>query len=516
MGLTCLNNPLEYTAMSNALDKLKERLATVTDLNQAASLMHHDQETVMPEGAAAARAAQLGTVSRVAHELFVADEVGAWLEELQADAGDDGLAEEDRDLIKVAARDYRLKRNLPAEYVNRSTETHILSNEAWRKAREAADYGQFLPWLRKCVDLAHEYADYQGYGEHVYDALLDQFEPGMKASEVEAIFTPLRAETVRLVKAVSESGVSLDKSCLEGNFDHATQVHLGRTLVSAFGFDFSRGRVDEVTHPYCTSFSRDDVRLCTRVYTSEFNVCLFSMLHECGHALYDQNIDPAWDRTPITSGCSLGIHESQSRMWENLVGRGRPFWDWAYPILQAHFPQFNAVPQETYYRAINGVAPSLIRVEADEVTYNLHIMLRFELEKAMMEGKVDLEDLPREWNDRMEEYLGVRPADDAEGVLQDVHWSFGYLGYFPTYSLGNIISVQLYEAARRDHPDLEDQFRRGQFDALLEWMRTHIHRHGRRYTPGELLEQSIGTGIDAGPYVGYLKAKLNDLYGVSV
>ena len=292
MDPACLNNPLEYTAMSNALDKLKERLATVTDLNQAASLMHHDQETVMPEGAAAARAAQLGTVSRVAHELFVADEVGAWLEELQADAGDDGLAEEDRDLIKVAVRDYRLKRNLPAEYVNRSTETHILSNEAWRKAREAADYGQFLPWLRKCVDLAHEYADYQGYDEHVYDALLDQFEPGMKAREVEAIFTPLRAETVRLVKAVSESGVNLDKSCLEGNFDHATQVNLGRTLVSAFGFDFSRGRVDEVTHPYCTSFSRDDVRLCTRVYTSEFNVCLFSMLHECGHALYDQKHRP--------------------------------------------------------------------------------------------------------------------------------------------------------------------------------------------------------------------------------
>ena len=502
--------------MSNVLDKLKERLATVTDLNQAASLMHHDQETVMPPGAASARAAQLGTVSRVAHELFVADEVGLWLEELQGTEGSENFQDQDRDLIKVANRDYQLKSNLPAEYVDRSTETHILSNEAWRKARDASDFSHFLPWLQKCVDLAHEYAEYQGYDEHVYDALLDQFEPGMKAQEVAEIFTPLRAETVQLIKAVAESGLKLDKSCLTGNFDHATQVNLGRTLVSAFGFDFNRGRVDEVTHPYCTSFSRDDVRLCTRVYTGEFNACLFSMLHECGHALYDQNIDSHWDRTPVSEGCSLGIHESQSRMWENLVGRGRPFWDWAYPILKAHFPQFNTVPQETFYAAINGVEPSLIRVEADEVTYNLHIMLRFELEKEIMEGKVDLAELPSEWNDRMEEYLGLRPPDDAQGVLQDVHWSFGYMGYFPTYSLGNIISVQLYEAALRDHPDLEDQFRQGKFGTLLTWMREKIHAHGRRYTPNELLLRSVGSGIDPSPYLAYLKTKLGELYGVTL
>ncbi len=502
--------------MQETLNALKERLATVTDLRHASSLMHYDQEAFMPTGASAARAMQMATVSKVTHDLFVADEVGAWLEELQPLVDEGGADEDDAALIRVTARDYRLERNLPTEYVARSTETYALANEHWRKARAVSDYALFLPWLQQCVDLAHEYAAYQGYDDHVYDPLLDRFEPGMKARDVEAIFTPLREETTRLVKAVAESGVTIDTSCLRGNFDLATQRNLGRVLVAAFGFDFHRGRVDEVTHPFCTSFSRDDVRLTTRIYADEINVCLFSMLHECGHALYDQNIHPRYDRTPISTGTSLGIHESQSRMWENLVGRGRPFWQWAYPILCAHFPEFNRVSQEEFYKAINVVTPNLIRVEADEVTYNLHIMLRFELEKAIMEGKVDLAALPQEWNDRMESYLGITPDSDANGVLQDVHWSFGGMGYFPTYSLGNIISVQLFEAARSCHPDLEAQFARGEFGTLLEWMRVHIHQHGRKYEPQALLAQNLGTGIDSAPYIRYLQGKLEDVYGVQV
>lgn len=500
--------------MNESLTKLKERLGSVTDLQQAASVIHYDQEAFMPSGAAGARASQLATLSRIAHDLFVADEVGEWLDALAP--GDEALDEYDAALIGVVKKDFDRQRNLPAEYVARATETHILANENWRKARADADYALFQPWLEKCVDLAHEYAGYQGYADHVYDALLDQFEPGMKTHEVEAIFTPLRAETAPMVRAVAESGVEVDASCLRGSFDLAAQRSLGRVLVAAYGFDFSRGRVDEVTHPFCTSASRDDVRLTTRVYADELNVCLFSMLHECGHGLYEQNIDPRYDRTPLSSGCSLGLHESQSRMWENLVGRGRPFWRWAYPILCAHFPEFNDVPMEDFYRAINAISPSLIRVEADEVTYNLHIMLRFELEKAMMEGQVNMARLPEEWNDRMESYLGIRPDNDADGVLQDVHWSFGSLGYFPTYSLGNIISVQLFEAAKQDLPNLEDQFVVGEFGPLLEWMRTHVHQHGRRYEPMELLRMNVGTGIDAAPYTRYLRGKIQDVYGIEV
>lgn len=500
--------------MKETLDALKERLGTVTDLEQALSLLHYDQEAFMPSGAAQSRAAQMSTLSRLGHELFVADEVGEWLEDLRPLEEQLGHDHDDAALVRVTRKDFERSRKLPAEYVARAQETHILANEEWRLARAESDYPRFRPWLSKCVDLAHEYADYQGYDDHVYDALLDQFEPGMKARDVEAIFTPLRQETSELVKAVTESGVDVDTSCLHGKFDLSTQRNLGNVLVSAYGFDVQRGRVDEVTHPFCTSMSRDDVRMGTRVSAQKLNENLFSMLHECGHALYEQNVNCSFDRTPLGSGCSLGLHESQSRMWENLVGRGRPFWRWAYPILQAHFPAFSSVDMDEFYRAINGVTPSFIRVEADEVTYNLHIMLRFELEKAMMEGRADLTRLPQEWNDRMEAYLGITPPTDALGVLQDVHWSFGSIGYFPTYSLGNIISVQLWETCRRELVDLDEQLARGEFLPLLQWMREHIHQHGRKYEPMELLRRVTGSEIDSAPYVKYLRAKLADVYGV--
>jgi carboxypeptidase Taq len=500
--------------MLETLNALKERLGTVTDLEQASALLHYDQEAFMPMGASQARATQLSTLSRVGHELFVSDEVGQWLEELRPLEQDLGPDDNDASVIRVVRKDYERTRKLPAEYVARATETYILANEQWRKARADSDFQRFLPWIQKCVDLAHEYAEYQGYSDHVYDALLDQFEPGMKTKDVEAIFTPLREETAPLVKAVAESGVRIDTSCLKGQFDLTAQRSLGNVLVSAYGFDVNRGRVDEVTHPFCTSISRDDVRMGTRVAAHKLNENLFSMLHECGHALYEQNVDPCFDHTPLSSGCSLGLHESQSRMWENLVGRGRPFWQWAYPILQAHFPSLYSVRMEEFYKAINTVTPSYIRVEADEVTYNLHIMLRFELEKAMMEGKVNLAQLPQEWNDRMHSYLGITPPNDRLGVLQDVHWSFGSLGYFPTYSLGNIISVQLWESCRQELTDLDDRLARGEFTSLLAWMKEKIHQHGRKYEPMELLRQVTGSEIDAKPYILYLKAKLQDVYGI--
>lgn len=500
--------------MQDTLNSLKERLRTVTDLEYASALLHYDQEAFMPMGASQARASQMSTLSSVGHELFVSDEVGQWLEDLRPLERDLGHDNNDASLIRVVRKDYERTRKLPVEYVARASETYILANEQWRKARAESDFPIFLPWLQKCVDLAHEYVEHQGYDEHVYDALLDQFEPGMKAREVEAIFTPLREQIAPMVKAVAESGIEIDTSCLRGKFDLAAQRSLGNVLVSAYGFDVNRGRVDEVTHPFCTSMSRDDVRMGTRVAADKINENLFSMLHECGHALYEQNVDSCFDRTPLASGCSLGLHESQSRMWENLVGRGRPFWQWAYPILQAYFPSFHAIDLDDFYKAINTVSPSFIRVEADEVTYNLHIMLRFELEKAMMEGKVDLAQLPQEWNDRMQSYLGIAPPNDALGVLQDVHWSFGSLGYFPTYSLGNIISVQLWETCRLELTDLDNQLSRGEFVPLLAWMKKHVHQFGRKYEPMELLGKVTGSGIEAGPYIAYLKAKLNDVYGI--
>jgi carboxypeptidase Taq len=493
--------------MPSVFDELRSRLERIKDLNAAASVLEWDQETYMPDGAAGARAHQIATLRTFAHELFTTDEVGRLLDEAEArSAGLDPLSFE-ASLARVARHDYEQAVRVPAELVSELAETVARAKLAWRTARETNDYAVFAPYLTRLIDLNVRRADALGYEEQRYDALLDQFEPGLKTSTVADVFGRLRAALVPIVHALAER-TPPDDRCLRGPFDRDRQWAFGLRVLRDLGYDFDRGRQDLSAHPFTTSFSTTDVRITTRVDERFFPSAFFGTLHEGGHALYEQGIDAALDRTPLADGTSLGMHESQSRLWENLVGRSRPFWEHYYPHLQALFPEpLGAVPLDTFYRAVNRVAPTPIRVEADEVTYNLHVMLRFELEQEMLEGRVSVADLPALWDAKMEEYLGIRPETDASGVLQDIHWSLGTLGYFPTYTLGNLMSAQLFDQARRDLPDLSDQIAAGRFGELHGWLRTHIYRYGRKLRAEEILQRVTGRPLQAEPWLAYIREK---------
>ena len=391
-----------------------------------------------------------------------------------------------------------------------------LGYEAWHVARAESDYARFAPHLEEILQLSREVAELRGYPEQRYDALLDEYEPGMRASQVTAMFEAIKPALVALVQAIGSRGLPVDDSPLRQDFDEGRQEAFGRSVVSALGFDWGRGRQDRAVHPFCTSFTRGDVRITTRFERNFLPAALFGSLHETGHALYEQGVAPRYDGNTLGGGTSLGVHESQSRLWENLVGRSRPFWQAYYPDLQGTFPeQLGGVAPGDWYRAINKVEPSLIRVEADEVTYNLHILLRFEMEVALLEGTVSVQDAPAAWNAKYEQYLGLTPPDDAQGILQDVHWSGGGIGYFPTYSVGNLLSVQLFEAANDAlGGEIAAQIARREFGPLHGWLQENIYQYGRKYDPKELVRRVTGRPLDPAPYLRYLGAKFGDVYGL--
>ncbi|MCH8960702.1 MAG: carboxypeptidase M32 [Bacteroidetes bacterium] len=499
--------------MQERLDVLKTLLARVADLNAAADVLEWDQETYMPDGAAEVRGHQVATLRKLAHEFFTADEVGTLLEALAPATQALDPVSTEASLVRVARRDYEKALKIPAALVAEMAEAVARGKQAWRKARESDTYATFAPHLERLIDLNVQKAEALGYDDCLYDALLDQYEEGMKTATVEAVFADLRARLVPIVHAIAEREPPDDR-VLRQTFDKQKQWDFGLEVIKDFGYDFDRGRQDLSTHPFTTSFSITDVRLTTRVDERYLPSALFGTLHECGHGLYEQGIDLALDRTPLADGTSLAMHESQSRLWENLVGRSRAFWQRYYPRLQTFFPdQLAGVSLDAFYRGINKVEPSLIRVEADEVTYNLHVMLRFELEQAMVEGRVTVAELPDLWNEKMEEYLGLRPETDADGVLQDIHWSLGAIGYFPTYSLGNLMSAQLFDQAKQDLPDLEARIAAGQFAELLGWLRTNIHQYGRKLEALDILERVTGEGLQAGPWLDYIREKYGEIYG---
>jgi carboxypeptidase Taq len=387
-----------------------------------------------------------------------------------------------------------------------------MARQAWMEARAKADFKLFQAHLEKILELNQRYVSFFPPKDHPYDLLLDNFEPGIKTADVKGIFDELRPLQIELIKAVGKHP-QVDDAFLHLGYDEKKQWDFSVEVIRAVGYDLNRGRLDKSAHPFSTSFSMDDVRITTRFERDSGVSALFSSLHEAGHALYEQGFDPVWKRTPIADGSSLAMHESQSRLWENIIGRSRPFWEYYFPKLKALFPaQLNNVTLDQFYRGINKVQPSLIRVEADEATYNLHIMLRFELEIAMIEGKLPIKELPSAWNDKMQAYLGIVPPDDALGVLQDIHWSLGSLGYFPTYALGNLISAQLWEKYQSINSDISDQIRKGDFSALLAWLRDAIHQYGRKYEPKELVTRITRSNIDPTPYMRYLTAKFGEIY----
>lgn len=499
--------------MDTQYQKLKTLLAEIVDLQGAAALLGWDQQVNMPPEGAEARGNQLGTLGRIAHDRGTAPELGKLLDELKPyAAGLDPDSDEAR-LIKVAARDYDKAVRIPSNFVVEQSQVQSLSYQAWMEARQKSDFSHFRPHLEKVIELAQRYVTFFPPADHPYDILLDDYEPGMKTAEVQAIFDAIRPKQVELIKAIAGKP-QVDDSFLHQPFDEKKQWDFGVTVITQFGYDWRRGRQDKAPHPFTQGTSVNDVRITTRVDPKFLNTMLFGTMHECGHGLYGQGLAPELDRTPLGDGASLAVHESQSRLWENLVGRSLPFWQHFYPRLQADFPQLKKVSLDRFYRGINKVQPSLIRVEADEATYNLHIMLRMEIEIALVEGKVAVKDLPEMWNARMKDYLGVTPPNDAVGVLQDVHWSSGMIGYFSTYALGNLISAQLWEKVNQDLPDLSGQIRDGKFDALLGWLRAKVHRHGRKFEPQELVQQVTGSRIDPQPYLRYLNRKYGEIYGV--
>lgn len=498
------------------LEPLINRLLEIRRIQSAASVLSWDQETYMPAGGGAARAEQIATLEGLAHEKLVSQEVETlladWIDPATGQAAA-GWDEPSRSLLRETWRDFSRAQKLPSAFVIRLSRECSLAQQAWVTAREESRFSKFLPSLRTIISLKREEADYLGYRNSPYDALLDTYEPGATIGQLAPLFTELRERLVVLLRKVQASGVAVDDTCLHQRFDQAKQIEFGRLVLVAMGYDFERGRLDLSAHPFTTSFHPTDVRVTTRVFEKDLPSCLFSCIHEGGHGLYDQGLDPRYYGSPLGESVSLGIHESQSRLWENCVGRSRAFWHCFYPILQQTFPQQLAtVSLDLFYAAINRASPSLIRVEADELTYNLHIMLRVEIEQALIENRVQPDDLPELWNEKMQSYLGIVPEQDAEGVLQDVHWSMGAFGYFPTYTLGNLYAVQFFEQAKQELPQLEEHIAAGQLVPLRRWLEQKIHRWGRMFTPDHLARRVTGKGVSPEPFLRYLEGKYRELY----
>jgi carboxypeptidase Taq len=500
--------------MSEKLGQLKEILGEVSDIGHAASVLGWDQQVNIPPKGHEARGQQLATLSKIEHEKATADEVGNLLDDLKKEFDGADPASDEAATIRVASRNYDKATRVPPEFIAERAVVSSKAFEAWGEAREKSDFSIFQPHLEKVVELVRKYVSFFPPADHPYDTLLDDYEPGMKTAEVQAIFDGLRPRQVELIKAIA-SKEQVKDDFLFVEYDEKEMMDFGVNVATKYGYDWSRGRQDKALHPFETTFSVNDVRITTRFEEDNPTATVFSTLHEAGHAMYEQGVNPAYERTSLESGTSLAVHESQSRMWENLVGRSLPFWEHFFPAFQKSFPsQLGDVDVKSFYKAINKVEPSLIRVNADEATYNLHVMLRLELEIAMVEGTVEIKDLPELWNTKMEEYLGVTPPNDAQGVLQDVHWSGGSIGYFSTYALGNLISAQLWEKINEDISDLDDQIRKGDFSGLLAWLRENIHQHGQKFEPQTLIERVTGSKITPDPYVRYLTNKYSDIYGL--
>jgi carboxypeptidase Taq len=488
-------------------EELRARLGEVSDLGKTLALLSWDQHVMMPHGGAHARAGQLETVGRIRHQKFVDPEIGRLLDELRPWGEQHEYDSFEASLIRVTARDWEKAARVPAELEAARTRAASLGYDVWVEARKNSDFAAFLPSLRENLDLCKRYIECFDPPDEPYDILLDDFERDLKTADVRRIFEYVKEHQGPLIRELTRT-----HEPTKGPFPRALQEQFEREVVARFGFDDEAWRLDPTVHPFASGTAIDDIRLTTRYFDDNLDG-LFGTMHEFGHGIYEHQVDKALERSPLARGVSLGLHESQSRTWENLVGRSLPFWRYFFPRLQELYPDaFKGYDIDRWYAEVNTVEPSLIRVESDEVTYNFHIILRFELEQELIAGSFPLEQLPEEWNRRIWDYLGIEVPDDRRGVLQDVHWSGGSLGYFSTYALGNLISAQIWEKVLADIPDLYAGFEQGEFAPLREWLREHLHHYGRKFTPGETLERVVGTReIDPEPYVRYLRAKFAEI-----
>jgi carboxypeptidase Taq len=502
--------------MEKKLEELKTRLSEINDLNNAAALLAWDQATYMPPGGAPARGRQLSTLSMISQQKLIDPAIGRLLDDLEPYAESLPYDSDDASLIRVTRLDYEQAVKVPPDFLGELNLHAAAGYQAWTEARPANDFRKVQPLLEKTLDYSRKLADFFPGYEHIADPLIDFADYGMKASSVRALFAELRSQLVPIVHAITAEPPA-DDSCLRGHFPEDQQLKFAAGVIKQLGYDFSRGRVDKTHHPFMIKFSLGDVRITTRVKEDFLGENLFSNIHESGHAMYEQGIDMSLEGTPLAGGTSAGVHESQSRLWENVVGRSRGFWEYFFPRLQAEYPeQLKGVSLETFYQAINKVERSLIRTDADEVTYNLHVMLRFDFELQLLEGSLSIRDLPEAWHERFEKDFGVTPPDDRDGVLQDVHWYSGVIGgAFQGYTLGNILSAAFFAEALKAHPDIPGQMKDGKFNTLHGWLRDNIYRHGRKFTAPELVERVTGGPISIDPYIAYLRGKYGELHDLS-
>ena len=492
-------------------ERLRQLVAEICDLRAAAALLDWDLQVGLPPGAAAERTLQSGTLAGVIHRRSTSPAIGRLLERLERESFEPDSFE--AAFLRRVARDYRRRTRVPGRLVAAISSAAGNAYNAWLRARESADFRLLAPDLERMVELKNEYASLFPEFDSPYDALLDDYEEGAVSAELDRVFDTLRVAQTALVREIA-ARPQVEDSFLSGEFGASAQLSFSRMAVRRLGYDFNRGRLDLTEHPFTTSFGLSDVRITTRVVRTLPLSCLLSAVHECGHAIYEQGIDPSFDRSLLADGASLGFHESQSRLYENQVARSLPFWKFFFPKLRKRFPrQLGGVSVEAFYRAVNKVEPSLIRTEADEATYNLHIMLRYELEKELFAGRLRVAELPEAWNCRMRDYLGIVPPDDRSGVLQDIHWALGDFGYFPTYALGNLIGAMVWKQLRSECPGIDDEIAAGRFAPLRAWLREHLHRYGASLPPAELLERICGRRtVDAGGYVEYLREKFCAVY----
>ncbi len=495
------------------LQELKTRLLEVGDLGHINALLGWDQSTYMPPGGAEARGRQSALLARITQEKFIDKRIGKLLDDLRS--YEEGLPYEsdDASLIRVTRREYERALRIPPEFLGELNEHSALAFQAWMEARPANNFASVQSNLEKTLDLSRKMADFFPGYEHLADPLIDFSDYGMKASSVRELFTRLRERLVPIVKAIT-SQPPTDDAALHKHYPEADQLAFGEAVVRQFGYDFNRGRIDKTHHPFMTKFSLGDVRITTRIKENDLGECMFSNMHESGHAMYEQGIDPAYEGLPLGGGTSSGVHESQSRLWENLVGRSRGFWEYFFPKLQEKFPeQLQGVPLDEFYAAINKVQKSLIRTDADEVTYNLHVMMRFDFELQMLEGTLAIRDLPEAWHERFEQDFGIVPPDDKDGALQDVHWYAGLIGgAFQGYTLGNILSAQFFESALKAHPEIPQEIGQGKFETLHGWLTENLYRHGSKFTAAEVVERATGSPLTIEPYLAYLTKKYGALY----
>jgi carboxypeptidase Taq len=495
------------------LGELKRRLREIGDLEFAGAVLNWDQATYMPAAGAEARGRQGAMLRRMAHERAVDPALGRLLDEIAPVAGLLPPDSDDASLIRVARRDFDKATKVPPDHVERASALAAAAYDAWTRARPANDFAAMRPFLEQNIELSREYAGYFAPYQNIADPMIDDFDPGMTTQTIHALFAELRRELVAMVRAIGDQRPA-EGSPLRGTFAERAQLDFGVSVVKRLGYDFARGRLDKTHHPFCTKFSAGDVRITTRIDERDIAQALFSTIHEAGHAMYEQGVAPELGDTPVGSGASAGVHESQSRLWENVVGRGRGFWEHFYPELRRVFPDpFGAVAPEAFYHAINKVERSLIRTDADEVTYNLHVMMRFDLEQDLLEGRLAVKNLPEAWRARIKADLGVEPPDDRDGCLQDVHWfSGGIGGSFQGYTIGNILSAQFYAAAVAAHPEIPREIAAGEFGMLHGWLVQHVYRHGRKFLPDELVRCATGKPMTTAPYLGYLRSKYGELY----